>query len=244
MKKKIKYGIIIIIIVWGIIIPIGKRIHENSHVKFADETMGEVISRYVRGGNIAPEDVTYKDLKSITRLDIGFSVYYETITDIKYCTGVKKIIINLSARKNEPSWYVNEGKVDREPTKEEMEKLQEELGEILPKLPNLKVLYLSNKGGSIWTSVEFLKNCDQIEEISIYGSSATDYSALKTCTSAKKISLGGSQISKAEDIIGLSNLEYIGIDDTPLAENEEEVKKLQEAYPDALIDVLVESKDR
>lgn len=240
MKKKIGYGIIIIIIVYTIIIPIGRRIHENSHVKFADENMGKVISGYVKGVNITPENVTYKDLKTVKGIDVGFSVYYETITDIKYCTELKELIINLGVRENMPAWYINEGKVDREPTKEEIEKLQKELGKILPKLPNLRVVYLADKGGCTWTSAEFLRDCDQIEEINLHGSSATDYSVLKTCTSLKNLSLERSQISKAEDIIGLSNLEYIGIDDTPLAENEEEVKKLQEAYPDALIDWKVE----
>ncbi len=49
----------------------------------------------------------------------------------------------------------------------------------------------------------------------------------------KKIRITCSDISKAEDIIGLENLESIMILNTPLAENPEEVKKLQEAYPEA-----------
>ena len=34
--------------------------------------------------------------------------------------------------------------------------------------------------------------------------------------------------------MGLENLEWIGIRNTPLANNPEELKKLKEAYPDAV----------
>ncbi len=234
-KRKIDIAIMVLLAA-AIIIPWVKNLHENSHVIFADKTMGEVLSEHAKGKDITPASITYKDLKTIYRLDIGFSGYYETIRDIRHCTNVELLYINEgSGVKDEPAWKVNQGKVDRELTPEEIEKLQRELGRILPKMENLKRLGLADTGGCDWTSTEFLRGCDQIEDLVLIRSSATDYSALKTCTSLKGITLTGSQISKAEDIIGLPKLEAIEIADTPLAENPKEVEKLRKAYPNANI---------
>ena len=60
---------------------------------------------------------------------------------------------------------------------------------------------------------------------------------LKECKKLKSISLCKCNISSADDIIGLENIEYITLWNTPLGDKPEEVKKLQEAYPDAVIDV-------
>ena len=43
MKRKIRVVIFVLIIVIAIGIPIGKNIHDNSNVKFADETMGQIL---------------------------------------------------------------------------------------------------------------------------------------------------------------------------------------------------------
>lgn len=89
---------------------------------------------------------------------------------------------------------------------------------------NVEILYI-NRGSDV----------KKIEELTLGGSVATGYSVLKTCTSLIELSLEETNISKSEDIIGLPKLKVIDVHDTPLAENPKEIKKLQEAYPDAKI---------
>ena len=238
MKNKIRkiIGIaIILLIVIAVGISKGREIYDNSHVRFADETMGEVICKSIWGPTVTPEEVTHKELKMVKELNIGFSGYYKTLKDIKYCTEVRELLVNWGMLDYDPAYAINEGKANKELSKEKIEETQKELGKILPRLSNLKILYLGDKWGSNWTSLEFLKKCDQIEELYLCGCRGTDYSVLKKCTSLKTLSLDEYQISRAEDIIGLENLEFIVLFDTPLAENPEEIKKLQEAYPDAEI---------
>lgn len=240
MKNKIRkiIGIaIILLIVIAVGISKGREIYDNSHVRFADETMGEVICKSIRGTTVRSEELTHRELRIVKQLDIGFSGYYKTLKDIKYCTEVRELIINWGwgIGKYDPAYAINQGKANKELSKEEIEETQKELGKILPRLSNLKILYLGDKWGSNWTSLDFLKKCDQIEEIDVSCTSIKDYSGLQGCTSLKVINLEGTQISRAEDIIGLEHLEFIIFYDTPLAENPEEIKKLQEAYPDAEI---------
>lgn len=238
MKKKIRkiIGIaIILLLVIAVGISKGRDIYENSHVKFADENMGKVICEMTRRKEITPENVTHKDLKRIKKLEIGFAGYYETIKDIKYCTELEDLAVNWGIGEYDPAFAINQGKVDRKLTKDEVEEVQKELGEILQRLSNLKMLWISDFGGFNWTSLDFLKNCDQIEELQISSCNVKDYSALQGCTSLTHLSISDSEISKARDIIGLEHLEFITFFDTPLAENPEEIKKLQEAYPDAEI---------
>lgn len=48
--KKILKLILIILLVIAMVIPVGRRIYDNSHVKFSDDNMGEVICGSMRGG--------------------------------------------------------------------------------------------------------------------------------------------------------------------------------------------------
>ncbi len=239
MKRKVIITVVIIILVLGGII--GKyalekaqEAHDNSVVEFADETMGQVLCNSCYWSDeITLKNVTYKDLKGINELKIGYVGYYDTLVDLQYCTNLTKLGINGGVGKDEGAYFINNGEANGNVSEKDVERVEKELGEVLPKLKNLKRLWLSNEGEMKWTSIEFMRNCDNIELFSIGACNVADYSVLKTCTSLKQIEITNSDISKAEDLIGIENLESIMILDTPLAENPEEVKKLQEAYPEA-----------
>ena len=234
MKKGI-LAIISICICAGIVIFCGKKIHDNSPVEFADENMALVLCEALSGDK-TPETVTYKDLQQIRTLHIGFSGYYETIMDLQYCTNLQELSINvLFDETTSPAFIINEGKLDEPLTKEENLQLQQEMGELLPKLKNLRTLVISRQGGCTWSSIEFMKDCTQIEEVYMSFCEATDYSVLKTCTSLKRINLYACQITMADDLLGFETPSGIDIRKTPLESNPEEVKKLEEAYPDAYI---------
>ena len=240
MKKIAERLILVLIVVFVIVkigIPIAKHIHDNSHVKFSDENMAKVLYDAVYGRpNITPENITYKELKQIKKLHIGFSGDYTTLKDLKYCTGLEELNIDGgvgSLMDNKDSYFSKDGKNGHEVTDEELNRIQKELGEILPELPNLKELWVC--GGIEWNSVEFLKDCKQIEEIHLYNNQTTDYSALKGCSSLKHLEIQFSNLSEAKSLIGIEKLEYLAVINTPLAKNMEEIEKLQKAYPNGTI---------
>ena len=238
MKKIVEKLILVLIVVFVIVkigIPIAKHIHDNSHVKFSDENMAKVLCDAAYGRpDITPENITYKELKKIKKLDIGFLGDYKTLKDLKYCTGIENLTINAGIGNGKSSYFSADGKVNAKFSDEDLDEAERQLAEILPELSNLKVLWLGKDVE--WNSVEFLKNCKQIEEIHLYNSKATDYSALKGCSSLKQLEIHYSNLSEAKDLIGIEKLEYLGVSDTPLAKNMEEIEKLQKAYPNGTIE--------
>lgn len=237
MKRKIRMVVFLLIIVIGIGIPVGKNIHDNSNVTFADENMGRVMRNTLWGfpGETTIEEITYKEIRKIDSLDIGYSGYYTTLSDLCYCTELKELHINGGIEKNAPAYYINQGKVNKENSPEDMEKLQQELEKVLPKLKKLEKITLLGWGGGKWSSLDFLEGCEKLEYVDISRCEATDYSTLKSCKSLRKIEIGHSGLTHAEDLIGLKNIESITIYDVPLGNNPDEIEKLQEAYPNANI---------
>ena len=237
-REKIVVAVIIVLIILGIGLIKAKEIHDNSVVDFADETMGQVLcnscNSFYMSDYFTLENITYNDLKTQKlEIDIGYIGYYDTLIDLKYCTGVKQISINSEIAENSEAYFIKQGELNQKVSKERVEEVQQELRDILPKMKELKWLIIGEKGDIEWSSIEFLKNQKSIEDLSLYNCKATDYSVLKTCISLKKIRIEDSDLSKADDLIGLKNVEYIYVYDTPLAENPKEIKKLQEAYPEA-----------
>ncbi len=195
MKKKVIITVVIIVLVFGGII--GKyalekaqEAHDNSVVEFADETMGQVLCNTCHWSDeITLENVTYKDLKGINKVWIGYIGYYDTLLDLQYCTRLSSLYINSGIGENDGAYFVNQGEVNRKVSENEVENIQQELGEILPKLKELTNLGLSSEGKVKWTSIDFLKNCDNIEVFWINNCKGVDYSVIKTCASLKKYGL-------------------------------------------------------
>ena len=235
MKRKTRIVIFIFIMVIVIGILVGKNIHDNSNVKFADENMGRVVRNTLWGfpKETTIEEITYKEIKKIDSLEIGYSGYYTTLSDLRYCTELKELVINGGAGEGSPAYHINQGKVNKENSPEDMKKLQQELESVLPKLKKLERITLSSWGGGKWSSLDFLEDCEKLEYVRISHCEAGDYSVLKSCKSLREIVIGYSDISDAEDLTGLENIESIHIYAAPLGDNLDEVKKLQEAYPDA-----------
>ena len=238
-KKKVGITIIIVIIIAIVGVCIGRNCWKNRKIEFADENMAKVIcgSIYGYGKNVTTENITWEQLDSIKSLNIGYSGYYTTIKDIEKCRNLERLSINSIVKKYSAAYEIEQGEIPTDLSKKEIEKLQEELTEVLPKLSELTELHLADLGKCNWTAIDFLKGCSQLEVLKIWGSVVDDYSVLKECKSLKTIVLGGCNISSADDIIGLENIEYITLRNTPLGDKPEEIKKLQEAYPDAVIDV-------
>ena len=234
MRSKIKKIIITVIVLCAIGIPVGKHWYNNHAIQFKDENMKRVIANLCYKPYSEDLKITPEDVKEIDVLNIGYVGYYDSLEDLKWCTELEMLDIDMGMYEAWDAVYqIAQGEVLEEVTEEKVKQYEKELGKVLPKLKNLKELYISSNGGCTWESLDFLEGCNQIEEIFMYDFKLTDYSMLKQCKSLKRIVFFGCPISKADDLIGLENLEWIGISGTPLAKDEEELKKLKEVYPDA-----------
>ena len=234
MQSKIKKIIITVIVLCAIGIPVGKHWYNNHAIQFKDENMKRVIANLCYKTYSEDLKITPEDVKEIDVLNIGYVGYYDSLEDLKWCTGLEMLNIDMGMYEAWDAVYqIAQGEVPEEVSEEKVKQYEKELGKVLPKLKNLKELYISSNGGCTWESLDFLEGCNQIEKISMHDFKVTDYSALKQCKSLKMITFFDCPISKADDLIGLENLEWIGIRDTPLVNNPEELKKLKEAYPDA-----------
>ena len=244
-KKKIGTIVMVILLIAIAGIYIGINCWKNRKIEFADENMAKVIcgSIYGYGGDVTPENVTWEQLDSIESLDIGYSGYYSTIKDIEKCRNLKKLDINNMLEESNAAYQIANGKVE-DLSKKDVEKLQKELQEILPKLTELQELWLADLGGCKWTSVKFLHGCNKLEDLNIFFCTADDYSVLKECKSLRAIKLGNCNVSSADELIGVKKLEFLGLFNTPLDQNPVEVQKLREAYPDVDIDIKNPSKKK
>ena len=239
MKKNRRYllvaGILIVLVCVGTLVYYGM---QNRHVVFADENMAIEICA-VLGEDVQPEEVRYKDLANITELRIGFLGHYETLVDIQKCYALESLYVNgYGGILNEK---MDDGEMARVLTEEENIQMQEELAEIVPTLRHLEeFIYVNPEQNADLRDMSFVTECRNLKTLYISDSDIADYSFLSKCTSLEKINLAGSSIKTADMLMNLDELWWICIFDTPLSENEEEVTRLCEAYPDAKILISVD----
>ena len=232
MRSKIKKIVITVIVLCAIGIPAGKHWYNNHAIQFKDENMKKIIASLCYKTYNEDLEITPKDMKKIVNLDIGYTGYYDTLEDLKWCTELKKLYIDMGVyESSEAAYQIAQGKVPEEVTEEKVKQYEKELGKVLSKLEKLEVIKIASDEGCTWKSLNFLEGCNQIEELWMYEFAVDDYSVLKQCKSIKKIIIFNSSIENAEDMIGLEHLEWIGLVNTPLSDNPEEIKKIKEAYP-------------
>ena len=245
-KKKIGTIAMVILLIAVAGIYIGINCWKNRKIEFADENMAKVIcgSVYGYGGDVTPENITWEELDSIEILDIGYTGYYSTIKDIEKCKNLQRLYINNMLREDDAAYQIANGEIEKDLSIKDVEKLEKELAQVLPELPKLKEMRLADLGNCEWTSIDFLRGCNHLEELRLYSSKASDYSVLKECKLLKSVTLWKCNISSAKDIIGIENVEHIGLSDTPLDQNPTEVQKLRDAYPNVDIDIKKPSKKK
>lgn len=232
VKRKVILAIIVVLaagLIAGLKIkPMLDEKHDKTQVEFKDNNMGQTICNKMQMKNL-----NYGDLKKLSTLYTDYVGYYSTLKDLSNCENIEDLLINWGIEDKD----IDPAKMSGSLTQEKIDSMQDELKSILPrlkKLTDLRLGYINQKDVD-WSSIDFVKGLTNLDSFYIYNCSATDYSAIKTCKNLTSISLESSQISKADDITGLSKLEFINICYTPLSKNEAELKKLREAYPQATI---------
>lgn len=199
-------------------------VHGKLHAQLEDKIVAECICKELADDSITPENITWDEVEEVKSLTMIYSAKCNTIKDIQYCKNLIELRISMDCE-------------------EDIEGLQKELEEVLPKLSNLKILWLVGSDDVQWDSMELLKNCTQIEELYICKCKTTDYSVIKNCSSLEILYLNDTQVTKAEDVIGFDKIEEIHIRNTPLSKDEKEMKKLKEAYSYVWIDYEVREED-
>lgn len=145
-------------------------------------------------------------------------------------------------------------------TEVKTDKIVDELGEVLKECSDIKTLYVCDIEQKYQlNSLSFLEYGKNIEELWLDGQNVNDYSLVFVCEKLKTLSLEGcgitsehlkgisalmnltylclddTSIENANNIIEIPNLSTLCIAGTPLAENEEEIARIYEMFPNIKI---------
>lgn len=80
-----------------------------------------------------------------------------------------------------------------------------------------------------------LKNCKNLKTLVISDCNCSHYEVIAELKKLEYLRIVNSNIEEAEPILQLDYLQNITLDNTPLAEKEEEMNKIQESFPKASI---------
>lgn len=237
-KNKVKYFVLVASLV--AIIFCGNWLYKGRRVHFADDMMRQVICLEL-GKDKDSQDVTYRDLETIEKLYIGPVGTFETIEDVAKCKNLKTLRVNMSIGMDKTSFELFEitetGERYYPPvSKEKMERIQKDLEKILKSAKKIEEFSYSNVNDTFdIPDIEFLKYGKNIKRIHIAYANITDFSVLKNCRSLRDVDLRYSAIDRADDLLKLKYVNRLILMDTPLAQNEEEISRLQKAFPEAKI---------
>ena len=218
----------------------GNWLYKNRRVHFEDDMMRQVICLEL-GKDKDSKDITYRELEQIEELRIGPVGTFETIEDVAKCKNLKQLLVNVEITDRDAYYELyqktEDGKMYYPPIDEKkIKKVQDELEEILKRDKKIEVFRFTNVNESCnIKSFEFFKYAKNLREIGISFANAKDYSVLGNCSNLKKVDLWYSDIEIADNLLKLKNVEKFWLTGTPLAQNKEEISRLEKAFPDAWI---------
>ena len=228
-----------IIIVLGLVVG-GNWIYKNRKVHFEDEKMRQVICLEL-GKDKDSQDVTYRDLETIEELEIGPVGNFKTIEDVAKCKNLKELWINIEITDEDASYIVykktDEGRIYLPIVEaQKAKKVQADLEKIFKEAREIERFGFSNFNGSCnIRNFNFLKYAENLKEIDIAYGNVFDYLVLKNCSELEDIDLWKSNIETADALLKLKHAKKFILTGTPLAENEEELNRLRETFPEAKI---------
>ena len=237
-RRKIKIFAYIVIIV--AVAFCGNWLYKGRRVHFEDDMMRQVICLEL-GKDKDSHGVTYRELETIEELYIGPVGYFDTLEDVAKCRNLKSLRVNMSIGSEKASFELFEvtetGERYYPPVSEEkMERIQKDLEKILKNAKKIEEFGLSNVNDTFnLPDVEFLKYGKNLRDITIAYSNIKDYSVLENCSKLRSVDLWYSDIESAEVLLKLKYVNRLILAGTPLAENEKEVAKLRQAFPEAKI---------
>lgn len=202
-------------------------IRDNSVVDFEDENMKNVIEATLQ----TKDEITYRDMRKIKSLNIGLLDQYSTLRDLQWCVNLEELRMN-GVRDIEDAEICNvnnNGEVLKILTQDEVNNICNDLKFVLPKLEKIKIFAYSNKYNNCEiTDWSFLCQVDSLEKIYIMNCNVTDIEFIQEMKSIKEVYILDCNISEIKNVSGLNKLEYLSLVNNPIAENIEEMKKIEE----------------
>ena len=234
-KKSIIYFVIIFFVIVAI-----SYLYKNRKVHFVDEKMRQVICLEL-GKDKDYMGLTYKDLEEIEELEVGPVGTFETIEDVAKCKNLKVLEINIEITDKDASYEVY--KKDRTGNlylfiqpENKIRRIQDDLEKIFKEAKKIEDFGFTNYNESCNViNFDFLKYGKNLKEIDLAFATVSDYSILEHCNKLEDIDLWYSNIKTADSLLNLKNANRFVLTETPLAENEKEIKRLKEAFPEAEI---------
>lgn len=142
-QDKLVIRIVVILIIAIVFYKAINYLYMNRHVKFKDENMAKTICANL-GSNVEPEDVCYGDLKKIKSLNIGYLSNYDTLEDISACTNVEELMVNGMGVSHRAIKNVNGGKPGKALSKNQIERVENEMSKIIPRYKKLKTFLFTD----------------------------------------------------------------------------------------------------
>ncbi len=237
-QSKIKVFAFIVIIV--AVAFCGNWLYKGRRVHFEDDMMRQVICLEL-GKDRDSQDVTYRDLEGIEELEIGPVGTFETIEDVSKCKNLKKLRVNVEVTDRNASYDVYKKTETGENLLtildvNQIESIQEDLEKIFKSAKKIENFGFSNFNESCnITKIDFLKDAKNLKRMGISYGNISDYSILENCKKLESIDLEQSNIDNADVLLKLKYVNRLILTGTPLAENEEEISRLEKAFPEAKI---------
>ncbi len=238
--KQSKVKIFAAIAIIAVVVFVGNWLYKGRKVHFADDKMRQVICLEL-GKDKESQDVTYRDLETIEELEIGPVGNFRTIQDVAKCTNLKRLRINIEVVERDAAYEVYRKTETGENflsivDKEQIGNIQEDLEKIFKRAKKIEDFGFSNFNQSCnITKIDFLKYGKNLKKINISYGNIEDYSVLENCSKLESVDLWYSDIASADNLLKLKNVKKFWLTGTPLAENEEEIIRLETAFPDAWI---------
>lgn len=224
MKNKLIAGIWAVIIISVAIAIIRPIVLDNAQkVKFEDDMMGLMIG--VSSEAKSMEEFRKENLKEVRNLDVGYTGHYDTLVDIEMCQQLEWLSVGSAEYEQERErWPGPE-------SEERIKQIEKELGEILKNCPKLSFMVL--KGTENYfelKDLDFLKNGQNLEYLSLEHHGDLDYSAVCQCSNLRTLDFWDCRVKELDMLSGLNKLESLGLLETDVTEAGDipELKTLKE----------------
>ena len=226
---------------------------------FEDEEMRNIITSAAMCEGIIDnkDNFTKNHFKDIKEVNIGYIGKCNSLLDLLQCNNLENLTIG--AKRGYTHYYYGDLSEEVVPLNDnEINKFQEELMSILSNCTKIKMLKIVNTNNSCaFNNLRFLMASGNIDSIKIEQINQVDYSPvfsiksitslyIKNCdlenldgienlTNLLRLNLDDTKVKTADSIIELTNLNELSIVGTPLADNQEEVKRIYEKFPNIII---------
>ena len=241
MKRKlIDKKVIVCIVIVVILVIFGMKLYRNRRVHFEDNKMRQVMCLEL-GKDKDYMGLTYKDLEKIEELRIGPVGEFETIRDVAKCKNLKRLLVNVEITDRQAYYELFKKTKDGKMyypfiTNKQVLRIERELEEILRSVRGIEEFRFTNINRTCdIKNVEFLKYAKNLKEIDMVFINIENYSILENCSKLERVDFSENNIKTADSLLKLKNVNKFILTGTPLAENEKEIKRLQEAFPEAEI---------